>query len=348
MNPYDTIFDPVNGIVYLSAVTPNLTEIQASSLRVLPTVPAGGPSVDLAFDARNGFLYVTGGSQNNTTVINTATNTIVTVIRTSGTPWGIAYDSADGDLYVANDHSNNVSVINGTTNLVVDTIPVGSSSLHVAFNPRNGDVYVTHPGSNSVSVINGTSNTVVATIPITTGQALGVAADPRTGEVYVASDCPNGVTVVNGSTNTAVNFLATGQTGFCSNPADLDTARVIVDDQYSLLYVSDAFSGTVGILNESSQSLAATITVGRYPVPMALDSVDSRVFVAKYGSTNMSVLGRATVPPSEATPTSTFLALTATQWFVVWVLTLVVAGAAVAVLGLRNRTKSTRGAPPKD
>jgi YVTN family beta-propeller protein len=344
VNPYDIIYDPSNGFVYMSAITPNLTVIQAASLRVLSPLWAGGPSVGLAYDDANGFLYVTGGfTTNTTTVVNTATGRIVTSIPTSDRPWGIAYDSSNQFLYVANLLSNTVSVINGTSNRLVDSIAVGTYPMHVAYDRLNGDVYVTNTGSNNVSVIDGTTDEAVASIPVPAGQAIGVATDDQTGEVYVSSNCPNGVTVINGSTNKVATFIATGQSYFppgCTGAQNDDTSAVTVASEFHLLYVTDAFAGTVSLVNMTNQSVASVVQVGQYPVPMALDSSDSLLFVAKYGATNVSVLGPASTPPAgKGTSTSTYLGLTASQWFAIWVATLVVAVGFAVVWQIRRNPR---------
>jgi YVTN family beta-propeller protein len=353
VNPYDILYDPENGIVYMSSVTPNLPRIQAASMSLLTPAGTGTPSVGLALDSANGYLYITGAfNENVTTVLNTATNRVVTSIPTFIRPWGITYDSGNQLLYTANLLSNNVSVINASSDTIMASVPVGTNPIHIAYNSVNGDIYVTNSGSGNISVIGGSTNKVVATIPVTNGQAIGVAVDNVTGEVYVSSNCPNGATVINGSSNRATGFIPTDQPYFgtgCQGAQGDDTSAVAVDAPFHLLYVTDAPAGTVSIINETNQSLASVVKVGEYPVPMALDPTDSLLFVAKYGTSNLTVLG----PPLTSSPGSQasagdYLGLSASAWFTIWTVTLVAAVVAISLLWLhRGPRKRVPPTPPR-
>jgi 40-residue YVTN family beta-propeller repeat len=113
---------------------------------------------EIAYDSSNGYVYVTNYNSNSVSVINGATNTVITGIPVGSYPWGVAYDSSNGYIYVAIYNSSNVSVINGATNKVIANIPVGSYPFGVAYDSSNGYVYVTNDGSKTVSVINGATN----------------------------------------------------------------------------------------------------------------------------------------------------------------------------------------------
>jgi YVTN family beta-propeller protein len=94
------------------------------------TMPEGvaiTPNGQFAYVANTGSVPP-GEPGDTVSVINTATNLVISTITVGNHPFGIAI-TPDGKLaYVANDASNNVSVINTATNqLVGSPIQVGSS-----------------------------------------------------------------------------------------------------------------------------------------------------------------------------------------------------------------------------
>jgi YVTN family beta-propeller protein len=92
------------------------------------------------------------------TVIETATNTVISRIPVGTGPLGVAVAPDGGHVYVANTMisdlpgDNTVSVIETTNHTVETTLPpAGEKPVGVAATARN--VYVAHAFSNIVSVI---------------------------------------------------------------------------------------------------------------------------------------------------------------------------------------------------
>jgi len=110
--------------------------------------------------------YITNSGSNTVSVIDTATNTVVSTIPVGISPGGVAVTPDGSKVYVTNFLSNTVSVIATATNTVVSTIPVGTDPAGVAVTPDGSKVYVTNFLSNTVSVIATATNTVVSTIPV--------------------------------------------------------------------------------------------------------------------------------------------------------------------------------------
>src|SRR5215831_3382169 len=69
--------------------------------------------------------YITNSGSNTVSVIDTATNTVVSTIPVGISPGGVAVTPDGSKVYVTNFLSNTVSVIATATNTVVSTIPVG-------------------------------------------------------------------------------------------------------------------------------------------------------------------------------------------------------------------------------
>jgi len=162
-------------------------------------------------------IYVSNYGSNDVSVINGATNKVVSTISVGSGPNGVAYDPNNNEIYVANYGSNSVSVINGATNSVIATI---SNSLNTptgaACDPINNEIYVANRNSGStsgwVTVINGATNSVIGTIGAGDWPQ-GVTYDPANNYLYVANQgtYSNSVTVINGATNGVVTTISVGK-----------------------------------------------------------------------------------------------------------------------------------------
>jgi uncharacterized repeat protein (TIGR01451 family) len=124
-------------------------------------------------------------------VIDTASNTVITTIPVGLNSAGVAVSPDGAFVYVTNQSSASVSVIATATNTVTATIPVGAGPFGVAVTPDGAFVYVANVGSGTVSVIDTATNTVTDTIPvgrvpIAFGQFVGPASTAASADLALA------------------------------------------------------------------------------------------------------------------------------------------------------------------
>lgn len=137
--------------------------IATATNTVAATVTVGSAPSQVAITPNGAYAYVTNRLSNTTSVIATATNTIVATIPGSY-PNGVAITPDGKFTYVGTAGSNSVTGVATATN--VTTIPVSSWPVVVAVTPDGNFAYVTNQLSNTVSVIATANNTVIATIPV--------------------------------------------------------------------------------------------------------------------------------------------------------------------------------------
>ncbi len=257
---------------------------------LVPDLRVGTYPSEVAYDARNGNLYVTNSGSSNVTVLNGTTDRVLVAgIPVGLGPFGIAFDPRNGYLYVANEPDGNVTVINGTTNtVVVRGIGVGSQPLAVLADPANGDVYVADAGANSLTVINGTTNTVaISSLPVGGGPS-ALALDSRSGELYVADARSNNVTVVDPATNRVVG----GSISVGSGPDGL-----AYDSSDGRIYVTNDGSNNVTVVNGTTDRSVGTgisLGTGAAPAGIAYDSLNHDLYVSDGGPSNVTVIDGAT------------------------------------------------------
>ena len=183
------------------------TQTQLNQPITVGTTPSG-----VAASPNSSRVYVANSGNNTVSVINTATNQVISTIGVGSSPQGLAISPDGTKVYVANGGSNTVSVINTATNALVDTKPgtkpidpivVGTSPQGVAISRDGTRVYVANSGSGTVSVINTATNQVISTIGVGSSPS-AVAVTPTGDRVYVANRSSNTVSVINTATNTVV------------------------------------------------------------------------------------------------------------------------------------------------
>jgi YVTN family beta-propeller protein len=179
---------------------------------VIATIPIGWGGRDpegVAVNPSTNLIYVANEGSDNVSVIDGASNAVVTTVAVGSYPWGVAVNPSTNLIYVANEGSDNVSVIDGASNAVVATVAVGSNPSGVSVNSDTNRIYVANHGSTNVSVIDGASNAVVATVAVGT-YPYGVAANPNSNRIYAANYWDETVSVIqdgSGASSDAATFV---------------------------------------------------------------------------------------------------------------------------------------------
>jgi DNA-binding beta-propeller fold protein YncE len=246
-----------------------------SGCSVMPaTVRVGEFPQFLAVDSRTHTIYVANGVSNTVSVIDgrkcNATTTSgcgrprATVSVGPG-PFALVVNETTGSVYVTDLGAPTVSVIDGTTCNATTvrgcghrpaTINVGQSPGGIALDTRTDTIYVTGENSDDVSVVDGkTCNARVRSgcrqkpFHVLAGAgARGVAVDEQTGTVYVANTNANTVSVIDGTTCNAAVHSGCGQRAPVA-PVGTSPRRVAVDERTNTVYVTNAFSNSVTMLN---------------------------------------------------------------------------------------------------
>lgn len=173
--------------------------------------------------------------------------------------------------YVANFGSNNVSVIDTSSNTVMATVMVGSQPQGVAITPDGSSVYVANCGGD-VFVID-TSTNKVATKVLVGGCPTGVAITPDGTRAYVTQANANSVAVMETSSNTVLTKV----------PVGIAPSGIAITPDGTRVYVPSVGMGTsaVSVLDTSSNSVAATVTLGNVgSVGVAITPDGTRAYVA--------------------------------------------------------------------
>ena len=213
-HPLSVGYDKAHDVIYVSCQQYlDVTAIDGTTHQPIGSpIEVGSSPFGIAYNERNGDVYIVIAHTDEVVVLDGATRTIVDRIPVGTAPFGIAYDSRRGFLYVTNSQSDSVSVINGATNQVVRTIPVGSSPLGVVYDNQNDTIYVSNYFSSNVVAIDAATGQLAAEIFVE-AFPFGIALNPRDGDLYVATLGAGTVDVIDTTMNVLVESVPLGSGG---------------------------------------------------------------------------------------------------------------------------------------
>jgi YVTN family beta-propeller protein len=223
------------------------------------------------------YAYVANLGSDTLSVVDTATQSVVTSIPVGDDPDGVAVTPDGTQVYVANFLSDNVSVIDAGTNRVTKTIDVGSGPVGVAVRPDGALAYVTNRGSNTVSVINVATNALVTTIAVGAGPN-AVAITPNGALAYVTNSftkAPGTVSVIDLQTNAVTVTVEVYR-----NPN-----RLAITPDGRLVYVANFRSWNVAVIDAATNTVTATVPLFGRPSGVVVNPNGASVYVATLGGT---------------------------------------------------------------
>lgn len=231
------------------------------------------------------FAYVVNHGDGTVSVLDTASNAVVTTVTVGDEPLGAAVNPAGTRAFVTNQTAptGSVSVIDTAINGVVATIPLGNRPSGVAVKLPGDRLYVTNRDDKNVSVVDTATLAVLATVPVG-NNPLGIAIDPAGSPAYVVNKGTNNVSVIDTTSNTVVATIPVGN----------DPSHVAVSPNGLRVYVTNGSNASVSVIDTGFNSVIATVDVGNIPEGVTVDPSGARAYVANSGPNNVSVIDTAT------------------------------------------------------
>ena len=251
------------------------TAINTGTTSVTATITATPMSV--------AYAYITNQQSNNVSVINLATNTVITNIPVGKAPTGVTISPNGKYAYITNQNDNTVSVISTATNTVVSTFAVHNfSPTGIAISLDGSKAYVADDNSNLLSVTDLSTGNLITTVGVG-GYPLGVAISPDGSTVYVTNSS-NSVSVVKTATNSVLTTILVSKGPY----------GVVISPDGNTLYVTNYSANTVSVINTATNKVTATIAVGSDPTGIAISPDGSTVYVTNQNDNSVSVINTTT------------------------------------------------------
>lgn len=239
-------------------------------------------------------VYVTNANDDNVSVIDTATNTVIgNPIRVGDDPESVVFSPNGSRAYVANTGAGTVSVIDTATSSVSATVTVAGYPRQVAVTPNGALVYATTTdvnGNGSVTVIN-TANNATLTIPLGMSPD-GVAFTPDSLRAYVTGI--GRISVINTLTSSVIKNISSD-----GLPAGVS---VQTNPQGStFVYVNDSMANTVTVLDPATDNIVNVVDTGSRPLGSGSDAFDAYIWTTNIGDGTVTVISTVGRTPGYAT-----------------------------------------------
>ena len=259
-------------IIIIIIMANSVTFPRASLLHPISVFGSAG---SFTSDSLAGVLYVENTQSNSISVIDLATNTIVTNITHGEAPYNVKLSQDQLTLYITDMHSGTVSIINTTSNELIEQIPTGVSLHDIAI--FNRTLYVGDVFGGKIVVMN-ENGTVLDTIKVGSGpQYIEVRPD---GEVLYAANLWSPISVVDLKQNKMIKEIDTGDT-----PHGLSFTK-----DGARLFLVNTKSDTLSVIDAHKHEMIETIPVGDNPKYVALSPDERLAYVTNIDSNTVSVV----------------------------------------------------------
>jgi YVTN family beta-propeller protein len=287
-------------LIYVSNYLSNtVSAIDPATGATVTTIPTGA---NPAGEVTGRYVYVANNYGSSVTAIDPTTNTVAATIPVSGYANMLAL-SPDGTRLYVNDLDGNLTVVSTATNTVIATVPGFAEPQGMAVSPDGTRLYVVNTNYSNpagwVSVVDTSTSTysIVATIP-TSREPADIALTPDGSKAYVTDN--GGVTlgstvlVIDTSTNTVTGTIAVGVNPFGITMNAAGTRAYVANANYWDGGNTNSVTGSVSVIDTSSDSVTATIPTGYVPDSPALSPDGASLYVANDLGNNLTVIDTAT------------------------------------------------------
>lgn len=230
---------------------------------LIKMVEVGNHPAHIVFTQDGKYVLVTNNADNNVSIIDATTYDLIINVSVGKGPHGFRISSDSKFAYIANNDEDTISVVDIDNQKEVRKITVGKNPVTTGITKDGKTLVATVNSENSVAVID-LSTDNVKKIEVGIGPAqLYIDSDDK--YVYVANQGTeeqpsNSVTKIDLNT---VQVAATIQTGN-------GTHGVIVSPDGRYTYVTNMYDATVSVIDNTSNSVTATIPVDKEPNGISL------------------------------------------------------------------------------
>ncbi|WP_434707965.1 YncE family protein [Pseudomonas sp. R1-1] len=246
------------------------------------SIPVGDSPGGIAVSPDGTRLYVCIGREAKVSVIDTATNQILTNIPAGETPRGIVVSPDGTRAYLCIIRENRVLVIDTATNQVLTDINVGTDPSSMAVSPDGTRAYCGNFGNKTISVIDTATNLVLANISVGNNPK-GIVVSPDGTRAYVCNYDSHTVSVIDTATNLVLTYI----------PVELRPYNIAGSPDGTRVYVG-GYRQTVTVIDTATHLVLTNISVGSYSGSIAISPDGTRLYSNHHELNKVSVIDTVT------------------------------------------------------
>jgi len=280
----------------------NVAKPGEPTVGLLANISTGRSSSAVAVNPDTNRVYVLNFYISTMSIIDGATNKVITTIPIGEHPSALAINSVTNRIYVTHSNNNTIYVIDGDTNSVVAKITAASPSNCIVLNSVTNQAYLANIDG-EWSVVDLNSNIIDTTKKISRKNINDMALNQALNQIYVTTD--GEIWVIYGRTRGIINKVQLWKTppgGIADNPV---TGRMYVT------FYDDNQIG-VKVIEKKANTVLETVTVGKGPRGMmpstqaiAVNHITNQIYMCNVDDNTVSVIDgftntvMATIPVSQ-------------------------------------------------
>ena len=289
-------------MIYVANSNNSITVIDGASNQIVATIDNRASQIAVNPDTNR--IYAVGRSS--IIVIDGSNNLVIDNIEFKDNPiiTAITVNPNNNMIYLAGFITKTVlgngvnigfvSIIDGTNNQHKETITMPLHTItDIAVNPVTNKIYVVSTKliirkktiNVIVSVIDGTNNRAIDRITLNEGSLGLIAVNPNSNTVYVTDFISESIIVINGSNNQVIDAVEIKSDRFITIIRD-----IAVNPSTNNVYVLTFLENKATVISGLTNRIIGQIPVGDNPFRIAIDKLNSLVYVSNDDSGDITVI----------------------------------------------------------
>jgi YVTN family beta-propeller protein len=252
-------------------------------------IEVGKSPQTLAYDSALDRLWVTNQAENTVTIISVSDKSVDGQIETAQSPFGVVFD--DSAAYITNQESNLIQVFDLNNFTLIASIPVSNSPRGMSLSKNKNTLFVTHFSSGEISVIDTAELSLIKTISLGSraGLTQAIVIDEGEAVAYVPNTMRNSDNKNLVFDNTVFPFVSIIDLDELIHLREERIALDIIDKpvgmpleaalQSSILYVANAASNDLTIIDLKSKKALAHVEVGSFPNGIVISKSGEKIYI---------------------------------------------------------------------